>query len=151
MIVFLVLDLRRQRQGIFLGDHGMWRRRLYHRCEQLFKEKISGRRKRRGRKKRRKWIRGQVKSGFEKSRGFSTRLSFLPSLSLSLSPNYPQNLRRILWEIGLNRFFKDFEEELFRMTTQLIVIRDIQTRIQSIKNRSLDRRNDNVFQYVISS
>lgn len=36
----------------------MWRRRLYHRCEQLFKEKISGRRKRRGRKKRRKWIRG---------------------------------------------------------------------------------------------
>ena len=130
----------------------MWRRRLYHRCEQLFKEKISGRRKRRGRKKRRKWIRGiGQKRVREIPRIFDPSLLLSFPLPLSLSQLSTEYLRRILWEIGLNRFFKDFEEELFRMTTQSIVIRDIQTRIQSIKNRSLDRRNDNVFQYVISS
>lgn len=101
----------------------MWRRRLYHRCEQLFKEKISGRRKRRGRKKRRKWIRGiGQKRVREIPRIFDPSLFPSFPLPLPLSQLSTEYLRRILWEIGLNRFFKDFEEELFRMTTQSIEI-----------------------------
>lgn len=60
----------------------MWRRRLYHRCEELFKEKISERgRRRRGRKRRRKWIRGWSKAGSRNPadfRAFSLSLPFLP-------------------------------------------------------------------------
>lgn len=146
----------------------MWRRRLYHRCEELFKEKISERgRRRRGRKRRRKWIRGWSKTGSRNPadfRAFSLSLSpSFPFPPLSLSPNYLPNQGSLYipWEIGLNgvdqnRFSKinafrrrTVSNDRDNATKQSVMIRDIQMRIQSIKNRSLGRAKDGKIHFSI--